>query len=211
MHFLITAGPTREPIDPVRYISNRSSGRMGYALAEAALTAGHRVTLISGPVQVAAPQGATVISIETAQQMYDAVQAQLGQAQVAIFCAAVADYRPVQAATQKIKKDAEELTLHLERTPDILGSVRSSFGYQGLLCGFAAETHDLHAYATGKLQRKGCDVIVGNDVSQPGLGFDSQDNEVTLFYRDGRVQPLPRASKLELARQIIQVMEELHS
>jgi phosphopantothenoylcysteine decarboxylase/phosphopantothenate--cysteine ligase len=211
MHFLITAGPTREPIDPVRYISNRSSGRMGYALAEAALEAGHTVTLISGPVQIAAPQGAAVIAVETAQQMYDAVKSHLDQAQVAIFGAAVADYRPVQAATQKIKKHAEELTLQLERTPDILGSVRSSFGYLGLLCGFAAETNDLHAYATGKLQRKGCDVIVGNDVSQPGIGFDSQDNEVTLFYRDGRVQPLPRGSKLELARQIIQVMEELHS
>jgi phosphopantothenoylcysteine synthetase/decarboxylase len=211
MHFLITAGPTREPIDPVRYISNRSSGRMGYALAQAALELGHTVTLVSGPVNLVTPSGATLQNVETAQQMYDAVHAHLPHAQAAIFSAAVADYRPVHVAGQKIKKNAADMSIQLERTPDILGSARTVFGYKGILCGFAAETQDLQRYALEKLQRKGCDLLVANDVSQPGIGFDSSENEVTLFYATGRVQPLLRASKLELARQIIQVMEGLHT
>jgi phosphopantothenoylcysteine synthetase/decarboxylase len=207
MKLLITAGPTREPIDPVRFISNRSSGRMGYALATAALERGHEVTLISGPVNLPAPTGCSFISIQTAAEMYDAVRAALPQQQAAIFSAAVADYRPASVAAQKMKKSADTMTLQLERTPDILGSARSLFGFTGVLCGFAAETQDLHQYAVQKLQRKGCDLLVGNDVSQPGIGFDSSENEITLFYADGRVQPLARATKLELARTLIQVME----
>lgn len=207
MKLLITAGPTREPLDPVRFISNRSSGRMGYALATAAVERGHEVTLISGPVALQPPAGCVLIAVETAQQMYDAVQTALPGQQAAIFSAAVADYRPALVAAQKLKKKEESLTLQLERTPDILGSARSVFGYKGLLCGFAAETERLHHYAQEKLRRKGCDLLVANDVSQPGIGFDSGENEVTLFYADGRVQALPRASKLELARTLIQVME----
>ena len=209
MKLLITAGPTREAIDPVRYLSNRSSGRMGYALAQAGLEAGHEVVLISGPVAIPAPAGVRLIQVESAQQMHDAVQAAIGSVDAAIFSAAVADYRPAQVAEQKIKKHDSELVLHLERTPDILGSARSVFGFRGLLVGFAAETQNLAAYATDKLQRKGCDLLVANDVSQPGIGFDSAENEVTLFLPDGTVQRLPRSSKLEIARSILRKVEAL--
>lgn len=209
MKLLITAGPTREAIDPVRYLSNRSSGRMGYALAQAGLEAGHEVVLISGPVAIPAPAGVRLIQVESAQQMHDAVQAAIGSVDAAIFSAAVADYRPVRVAEQKIKKHDSELVLHLERTPDILGSARSVFGFRGLLVGFAAETQNLAAYATDKLQRKGCDLLVANDVSQPGIGFDSAENEVTLFLPDGTVQRLPRSSKLEIARSILRKVEAL--
>jgi phosphopantothenoylcysteine synthetase/decarboxylase len=209
MKLLITAGPTREPIDPVRYISNRSSGRMGYAMAAVALERGHSVTLISGPVNLPCPAGARMIQVETAQQMYDAVQERITGQDAAIFSAAVADYRPVQVAEQKIKKQQAAMTLELERTQDILGNVRSSFGFKGLLCGFAAETENLTANAQDKLQRKGCDLLVANDVSQPGIGFDSRDNEITLHFTDGRVQHFPKASKLALAEQLIQVMESM--
>jgi phosphopantothenoylcysteine synthetase/decarboxylase len=200
MKVLITAGPTREPLDPVRYLSNRSSGKMGYALATAALERGHSVTLISGPVNLAVPAAADCIAVETAQQMHDAVAERLIGHEVAIFCAAVADYRPVQSAKQKIKKTADRLVLELERTPDILGSARSAWGYGGVLIGFAAETQEVAHYAQEKLRRKGCDVVVANDVSRPGLGFDSHENDVTLHYADGRVEPLGRGGKLELAR-----------
>jgi phosphopantothenoylcysteine synthetase/decarboxylase len=137
MHFLITAGPTREPLDPVRYLSNRSSGKMGFAVASAAQQAGHAVTLIAGPTALTPPQGVSLVKVTTAQEMYDAVMAALPSAQVAVFAAAVADYRPIQAALQKIKKGAETLTLTLERTPDVLGSVRAA-GFTGVLVGFAA-------------------------------------------------------------------------
>jgi phosphopantothenoylcysteine synthetase/decarboxylase len=207
MKLLITAGPTREPIDPVRYITNRSSGRMGYAVAQAAVERGHVVTLISGPVNLAAPSGCTLIQVETAEQMYAAVKQCLPEQDAAVFSAAVADYRPASVSGQKIKKNAETMTLQLERTPDILGSVRGEFGFKGLLCGFAAETEHVAQYAQEKLQRKGCDLLVANDVSQPGIGFDSAENEVTLHYADGHAQLLPRATKLELARQLIAVME----
>ena len=147
MHFLITAGPTREPLDPVRYLTNRSSGRMGYALAEAARDAGHEVTLISGPVFLPAPTGIKLVKVETAREMFEAVQTHIASADVAIFAAAVAIYRPVMKAEQKIKKSAETLTLELERTEDILGSARSVFGFKGCLVGFAAETEKLVEHA----------------------------------------------------------------
>lgn len=208
---LITAGPTREAIDPVRYLSNRSSGRMGYALAQAAVDAGHAVTLISGPVSISAPAGVHLIKVESAQQMYEAVQSTIASAEVAIFSAAVADYRPVQVAEQKIKKDEADLILYLERTPDILGSARNAFGFQGILVGFAAETEKLLEHAADKLRRKQCDLLVANDVSQPGIGFDSEENEVTLFLPDGTVHRLPRSSKLEIARSILRKVETLAS
>lgn len=209
MNLLITAGPTREAIDPVRYLSNRSSGRMGYALAQAALEAGHEVTLISGPVSIAAPAGAKLVRVESAQDMFEAVRTHLAHQDAAIFAAAVADYRPAQVAGQKIKKATEELTLQLERTPDILGSTRSVFGFEGLLVGFAAETQDLLAYAQEKLQRKGCDLLVANDVSRPGTGFDSEENEVTLLFPNAAPRSLPRGSKIVIAREILRVMSGL--
>ncbi len=199
MRILITAGPTREPIDPVRFLTNRSSGRMGYALAAAALERGHEVVLISGPVWLEPPAGAQLQRVETAREMFEAVRAGIKGCDIAIFTAAVADYRPVTAAASKIKKTSDRLTLELERTEDILGSARSVFGFQGVLAGFAAETENLIAHARDKLERKGCDLIIANDVSQPGIGFDSAENAVTLILPSGREQVLPRQSKTRLA------------
>lgn len=204
MHFLITAGPTREPIDPVRYLSNRSSGKMGYALAAAALEAGHEVTLISGPVAIGAPAGVTLVSVETAQEMYDAVADHLPAADVAIFCAAVADYRVASVAEEKIKKSENELTLRLVKNPDILGSTRGVFGFAGVLVGFAAETNDLARHALDKLRRKQCDLIVANDVSRRDIAFDRDVNEVSLFFADGSREDLPFASKQEIAAALIE-------
>lgn len=203
MRFLITAGPTREPIDPVRYLTNRSTGRMGYALAGAARHEGHEVVLISGPTALDVPEGVDFIQIETAQQMYEAVRDMLRGVDVAILCAAVADYRPVAVADRKIKKSEGGMTLELERTQDILGSMRSEFGYSGVLVGFAAETDDLLTNAREKLERKSCDMIVANDVSRPGIGFGSSENEVTLVYPD-HVETLPRESKEWVAMRIIE-------
>ncbi len=209
IRFLITAGPTREPIDPVRYLSNRSSGKMGYALASAALEAGHEVVLVSGPVSISAPDGVTLIRVETALEMYDAVEKAIRTADVAIFCAAVADYRVAVEAPEKIKKTAEELTLQLVRNPDILGSARSHFGFSGKLVGFAAETADLESHALDKLRRKQCDLLVANDVSRTDIAFDREVNEVTLFFRDGTREDLPVAPKHDIARSLIARIESL--
>lgn len=210
MNLLITAGPTREALDPVRYLSNRSSGRMGFALAGAAAEAGHRVTLIAGPVTLATPPRVAQIDVVTAQEMYEAVAREIGSAEAAVFAAAVADYRPVSTAAQKIKKGEPRLTLELERTPDILGAVRPVFGWRGLLVGFAAETENLEDYAREKLERKGCDLIIANDVSRPGIGFDSPDNEVTILFRGGRTLKLPQMPKVELAGRIVGLIEHEH-
>jgi len=216
---LITAGPTREPIDPVRYLGNRSSGRMGFALAEAFAAAGKKVTLISGPVPLRTPYGVERIDVETAAQMYGAVAAALADVEIAIFAAAVADFRPKKVAGQKIKKagtdrdgdpaGVDSLTLELERTVDILGSVRTPLGVSGTLVGFAAETENLESNARLKLERKGCDLVVANDVSRTDIGFDSADNEVLLVFRDGRVQSLPMQSKRELAEQLVEIIISL--
>lgn len=203
MHFLITAGPTREPIDPVRYLSNRSSGKMGYALAAAALEAGHIVTLVSGPVAIPAPAGVTFVPVETAQEMHDAVARHLPGVDAAIFCAAVADYRVASVAGEKIKKSEDELTLRLVKNPDILGSARGVFGFEGLLVGFAAETNDLAKHALDKLRRKKCDLIVANDVSRRDIAFDRDVNEVSLFFADGTREDLPFATKHEIAATLI--------
>ena len=208
MHYLITAGPTREPLDPVRYLSNRSSGKMGYALAIAARAAGHEVTLISGPAALPAPDDVHVININTAQEMHDAVMAVLPTTQVAICAAAVSDYRPKQAAVQKIKKDGETLTLILERSPDILGSARAA-GFTGILVGFAAETEHLLEHALDKLRRKGCDLIAANDVGGSVTGFDSEENEITLVFATGEIRPLPRAPKSRLAEILVGVCDKL--
>lgn len=203
MKFLITAGPTREPLDPARYITNRSSGRMGYALAGAARHEGHEVMLISGPTHLDVPAGVDFLQVETAQQMYEAVRDYSKGADVAILCAAVADYRPVAYSEQKIKKVGERLVLELERTPDILGSMRSEFGFRGYLIGFAAETQDVETYARDKLVRKQCDLIVANDVSRSDIGFDSRDNEVVLVFPDHFEYP-EKDTKEHIAMRIIE-------
>lgn len=205
MKVLITAGPTREAIDPVRFLSNRSSGKMGYALADAAAVAGHEVTLVSGPVALAVPAGVTLSRIESAQDMSQAVQGicATSSPDIAIHAAAVADYRPRIIHPQKIKKHRDILTLELERTPDVLGSMRSSFQFTGFLVGFAAETEDLVPNAMDKLRRKGCDLVIANDVGRPDTGFDSEENEVILCFPSGHTETLPKQSKRELAHEII--------
>jgi len=206
MKILITAGPTREAIDPVRYVSNRSSGKMGFALAAAAREAGHEVVLISGPVGLATPVGVERVAVVSAREMHEAVKREIGGCQVAIFAAAVADYRPVAVAEQKIKKSGDRLTLELERTEDILGSARERFGFTGVLVGFAAETERLVEHAMDKLRRKRCDLIIANDVSRPGIGFDSAENAVTLCLASGEVRELPQQSKEGLARELMAVI-----
>ena len=203
MKFLITAGPTREALDPARYITNRSSGRMGYALAGAARHDGHEVILISGPTALDVPPGVDFIHVESAQEMYEAVRDMVKYADVAILCAAVADYRPVAYSEQKIKKDGERLIIELERTPDILGSMRDIFGFKGTLIGFAAETQHVEDYARGKLERKKCDFIVANDVSRSDIGFDSRENEVALVFPD-HTEYLEKDTKEHIAMRIIE-------
>lgn len=202
MTILITAGPTIEPIDPVRYLTNRSSGKMGYALAEVAADHGHRVILLSGPTRLDVPEGVDFLPVETAAEMYDAVEKWISKADVAIFAAAVADYRMADLPTQKIKKSGNTMTLELVKNPDILGSTRGKFGFTGTLVGFAAETENVIANARGKRERKGCDLVVANDVSQPGIGFDSDRNVIHLVGKDG-VEDIPEASKHELAHTIL--------
>ncbi len=208
MRFLITAGPTREALDPVRYLTNRSSGRMGYALAGAARHEGHEVLLISGPTTLDVPPGVDFIPVESAQQMYEAVRDMLRGVDVAILCAAVADYRPVAVAEQKIKKTAERFVLELERTPDILGSMRQVFGFGGVLVGFAAETQQVEDYARGKLLRKQCDMVVANDVSRADIGFDSRENEVLLVFPD-RSEALEKDTKEHIALHIVEHAAQL--
>ncbi|MDX9768114.1 MAG: bifunctional phosphopantothenoylcysteine decarboxylase/phosphopantothenate--cysteine ligase CoaBC [Ectothiorhodospiraceae bacterium] len=197
---LISAGPTREALDPVRYLSNRSSGRMGYALAEAAREAGARVLLVSGPVALATPRGVERIEVESAAQMFDAVMARIDEVDLFIGAAAVADYRPVELAAQKIKKTAATLTLELERTPDILAAVAAREP-RPFVVGFAAETQDVEAHARDKLSRKRLDMIAANDVSA-GRGFDVEDNALEVFWADGHAS-LPQQSKARLARELV--------
>ncbi|WP_386082023.1 bifunctional phosphopantothenoylcysteine decarboxylase/phosphopantothenate--cysteine ligase CoaBC [Vreelandella sp. F11] len=185
-HVVITAGPTREPLDPVRYISNHSSGKMGFALAAAAVAEGAKVTLISGPVNLPTPQGVTRIDVESAEQMYTQAQRLAPQSALFIGCAAVADYRAAAPAEHKLKKqdDSDTLTLTLIKNPDIIASVSALPAKQRpLVVGFAAETQEIERYARDKLQRKGLDMIVANDVSQAGLGFGSDQNAAWLLWR----------------------------
>ncbi len=207
---LITAGPTQEPIDPVRYLSNRSSGRTGYALAEAALARGAKAILISGPVALRAPAGALFVPVRTAAEMFDAVFAHLEPATVAIKCAAVADFRPAAPAEQKIKKSAARLTIELEPTKDILAELGRKKGDR-LLIGFAAETENLRDYARTKLQAKNCDMVVGNLVGVAGSGFESESNAVTLALRGGEFIDIPKASKREIADRILDQIRTLRA
>lgn len=208
MNILVTAGPTREPIDPVRFLTNRSSGKMGYELAAAFAHAGHTVLLVSGPTALDVPDRVDFLPVETAAEMHAAVANHLGRMDIAVFAAAVADYTPRTVAPEKLKKSADTLTLELVKTPDILGSARTPFGFTGTLVGFAAETENLESNAREKLTRKQCDLIVANDVSKPGIGFDSDRNEILLVYPD-HSQPLPQASKHDLAHQLVQAILEL--
>lgn len=209
-HIVITAGPTREPLDPVRYLSNHSSGKMGYALAAAAVRQGARVTLISGPVGLATPDQVERIDIETASEMDAAAQRLAPQADLFIGCAAVADYRLESPATHKIKKsdDSDTLSLKLIKNPDIIARVAAlPASTRPLVVGFAAETRDVEHYARDKLLRKGLDMIVANDVSASGLGFGSDDNAAWLLWRneDGTdSEHQPAQSKHQLADAIIQ-------
>jgi phosphopantothenoylcysteine decarboxylase/phosphopantothenate--cysteine ligase len=199
---LVTAGPTREPVDPVRFLSNRSSGKMGYAVAEAAAARGAKVILVSGPTALAVPPGVDVVHVETAQEMHDAVMAKLPVADVVIKAAAVADYRPKQVAGRKIKKREGLAEIALEPTPDILAEVGKRKGTR-ILVGFAAETNDLVANARKKLAQKHLDLVVANDVSQPGAGFDADTNIVKILDPAGGVEELPLLSKREVADRIL--------
>lgn len=201
---LITAGPTREAIDPVRYISNHSSGKMGFALAKAAAEMGATVTLISGPVNLATPEGVTRIDVESAQNMLDAVMDNVDKKHIFIGCAAVADYRISDVATCKIKKSAEEMQLALVRNPDILATV-ASLPNRPFVVGFAAETHDVETYARDKLKRKNLNMIAANDVSVAGLGFNADANALRVFWPQGS-QDLPATDKLTLARQLLSLI-----
>jgi phosphopantothenoylcysteine decarboxylase/phosphopantothenate--cysteine ligase len=198
---VITAGPTREPIDPVRYISNRSSGKMGYRLALAALRRGARVTLISGPTALTPPPSVTFVPVQTAEEMREAVLQHLPGATIVVKAAAVADYRVRRPSETKIK-GKRDLTLELTPNPDILAEVAA--GRTGaFVVGFAAETHDVAANARAKLEAKGIDLLVANDVSQAGIGFDAEDNEVMLIDRWGGTRALPRMSKGAVADAIL--------
>jgi phosphopantothenoylcysteine decarboxylase/phosphopantothenate--cysteine ligase len=198
---LVTAGPTREPIDPVRYISNRSSGKMGYGLAQAALRRGAEVTLVSGPTALTPPPGCAFVPVQTAEEMREAVLQHLGRATIVIKAAAVADYRARQTAPAKIK-GKRDFTLELTPNPDILAEVAAR-RTGAFVVGFAAETNDVAAEARRKLEAKGVDLLVANDVSQQGIGFDAEENEVLLLDRWGGQRALPRMPKADVADAIL--------
>jgi len=206
---IVTAGPTREDVDPVRFLTNRSSGKMGYALAEAAARRGARVTLVSGPTDLSVPEGVDWIPVRTAEEMRTAVLSRAEEADIVVMAAAVADYRAALIETHKIKRGGadgtERLMLALEPTPDILselGRTKGSGKNGRVLVGFAAETERIAENARAKLERKGADIIVANDVTAAGAGFDIDTNVVTMFLRDGREIALPKLSKFEVANRI---------
>jgi phosphopantothenoylcysteine decarboxylase/phosphopantothenate--cysteine ligase len=202
VRFLITAGPTREPIDPVRYISNRSSGKMGYAIAEAALEAGHKVVLISGPVHLAPPRNVKFISVSTSDEMFDAVHQHVDDADVCILCAAVADYKPAEVSPLKIKKSTDGMSLQLIPTRDILESLGLRVDRKFLLVGFAAETDHIEENAARKLRRKNCDLIVANDAR---VGMESDENELVILFHDGEIKNFSRAPKPILAQELVKI------
>jgi len=199
---MVTAGPTQEPLDPIRYITNPSTGKMGYALAKASLERGAQVILISGPTHLTPPPGVSFFPVRTAGEMCDRVLKELDKAKVVIKAAAVADFRPKQVEEQKIKKEGAELILRLERTPDILAQIGARKGDR-ILVGFAAETEDLIKNAREKLVKKNLDLVVANQVSRAGVGFASDDNQVTIIYRDGNIEELPLLTKERLAHLIL--------
>lgn len=205
---VVTAGPTEEPIDPVRHISNRSSGKMGYALAEAARDRGASVVLVSGPTALADPAGLEVVRVRTAREMLDAVMGRLEGADVIIGAAAPADWRPATVAPQKIKKGSGAMTLELEACEDIIGTAGKHKGRR-VVVGFAAETHDLLEHAAAKLAAKNLDFIVANDVTRPGAGFGSDFNEVRIVHSDGRIEEIPLMPKRDLAHKVLDKVARL--
>jgi phosphopantothenoylcysteine decarboxylase / phosphopantothenate---cysteine ligase len=205
VRFLITAGPTREPIDPIRYISNRSSGKMGYAIAEAALDAGHDVILISGPVNLAPPRNARFISVGTGDEMFEAVYRHADEPDVCVLCAAVADYKPANVSQTKIKKRGDRMSLELIPTRDILESLGQQRDRTFLLVGFAAETDHIEKNAWEKLRRKNCDIIVANDAR---AGMESDENELLILFRDGEIKKFLRAPKRNLARELVKIFSK---
>ncbi|EOA6544499.1 TPA: bifunctional phosphopantothenoylcysteine decarboxylase/phosphopantothenate--cysteine ligase CoaBC [Vibrio vulnificus] len=207
---LITAGPTREAIDPVRYITNHSSGKMGYALAQAAMQLGANVTLVSGPVSLPTPVNVNRINVDSAQEMYDAVMAQASDHDIFISCAAVADYRPATIAEQKLKKtdDSDEMTITMVKNPDIVASVSAMTENRPFTVGFAAETNDVEVYARRKLEKKKLDLLCANDVSVEGQGFNSSDNAITLYWPQGE-KTLPLNSKAALSMEILKQIQTL--
>lgn len=210
---LITAGPTREALDPVRYISNHSSGKMGFAIAEAAAQLGAKVTLVSGPVNLATPANVKRIDIESAEQMHSAVMSNASSHLLFIACAAVADFRPSQVATQKMKKTADNdgMTITMVKNPDIVASVAAMTEQRPFTVGFAAETQDVEKYARGKLERKNLDMICANDVSIQGQGFNSDNNALHLYWKDGD-KALPLTAKSELGKAImLEIVERLET
>jgi phosphopantothenoylcysteine decarboxylase/phosphopantothenate--cysteine ligase len=207
VRFVVTAGPTREAIDPVRFISNRSSGKMGYAIAEAALARKHEVTLISGPASIAPPRGAKNVSITTSDELHDAVHRAVRRCDVLVMCAAVSDYKPAVRAIRKMKKQKDGFALKLIPTRDILASLPKRRRY--LVVGFAAETHDLRSNAQEKLRAKNCDAIVANDVSGPETGMESDENEVTIFFRNGESKKISRAQKKIIARELVKIISKM--
>jgi len=203
--FVVTAGPTREAIDPVRFISNRSSGKMGYAIAEMALEAGHNVVLISGPSAVTPPPGAELISITSSDELYDAVHREAPMCDVLVMSAAVADYTPATVHTEKAPKHKGPFALELVPTRDILASLpQQSKNY--LVVGFAAETQNVEQSARKKLETKACDLIVANDVSKSDFGMESDENEVTILFKNGNSTKISRASKKIIARELVKII-----
>ncbi|MBK6798491.1 MAG: bifunctional phosphopantothenoylcysteine decarboxylase/phosphopantothenate--cysteine ligase CoaBC [Acidobacteria bacterium] len=202
---LITAGPTVEDLDPVRFITNRSSGKMGYALAEAARKRGAKVTLISGPVKIAPPSGIELVSARSTRDMFDAVMSRLPAASIFIGCAAVADFRPANVSGQKIKKQGRKtITLEFEATEDIIGAVASDPNRNGrVVAGFAAESESLLDYAQAKMIEKGLDLIVANDITRKDAGFDVETNAATILLKDGSRVELPLQSKREMADRVL--------
>ena len=205
MRFLITAGQTREPIDPVRYISNRSSGKMGYAIAEAALAAGHDVTLISGPVKLEPPRNVKFISVSTSNEMFEAAHRHAEQCEICVLCAAVTDYKPASVSSTKTKKRNQTLSLELVPTSDILDSLGHQKKRQFVLVGFAAETDDVEENAAKKLRAKNCDIMVANDVSRTDSGMESDSNEVTILFQNGQREKISRAPKRIIARALVKI------
>lgn len=207
---VVTAGPTCEDLDPVRYLTNRSSGKMGYALAQAAARRGARVILISGPTRLDPPQGVTLVSVRSTEQMHRAVLEHFPGATALIMAAAVADYRPVSPRTQKIKRTGEHLTLELESTPDILADAARGKSDR-IIIGFAAETTDVARHARAKLESKQADLIVANDVTAEGAGFDHDTNVITLYARDGSEKAFQRMPKIDAAHRILDQLRALRS
>lgn len=200
---LVTAGPTRESLDPVRFLTNHSSGKMGYAVAACAAMRGAEVTLVSGPVALSVPSGVSCIAVESAQQMYDAVLSRAEGQDIVIKAAAVADYRPVETAAHKIKKSGAQMSIALEKTADILAALGERKTEKQVLCGFAMETQDLLQHAEDKLHRKKCDMLVANNLMDTGAGFQHDTNQVTLLFANGKQEPLPLMEKSTLADVIL--------